>query len=56
MNAFGDAEAALITYSKHFEAKAAYTCPDAVLGNRFIRVFWHQPDKDNDQVSHSVTS
>jgi hypothetical protein len=50
VNAFGDSEAALIKFSNHSEAKAAYTCPDAVLGNRFIRVFWHQPDRENKPV------
>lgn len=43
--AFGDPEAALVQFSHHTEAKAAYSCPDAVLGNRFIRVFWHNPDR-----------
>lgn len=43
--AFSDPEAALVQFSHHTEAKAAYSCPDAVLGNRFIRVFWHNPDR-----------
>ncbi|KAL9973174.1 hypothetical protein ACROYT_G019591 [Oculina patagonica] len=43
--AFGDPEAALVQFSHHSEAKAAYSCPDAVLANRFIRVFWHNPDR-----------
>lgn len=43
--AFNDPEAALVQFSHHSEAKAAHSCPDAVLGNRFIRVFWHNPDR-----------
>ena len=49
MCAFGDPEAALIKFSRHEEARAAHSCPDAVLGNRFIRVFWHNPDRDQKQ-------
>ena len=51
--AFSDPEAALVQFSHHTEAKAAYSCPDAVLGNRFIRVFWHNPDRpQNNKVSY----
>ena len=50
--AFNDPEAALVQFSHHSEAKAAHSCPDAVLGNRFIRVFWHNPDRpQNNKVS-----
>ncbi|CAH3022608.1 unnamed protein product [Porites evermanni] len=52
--AFGDPEAALVQFSHHSEAKAAHSCPDAVLGNRFIRVFWHNPDRQqNNKDGHS---
>ncbi|KAA0187820.1 hypothetical protein HAZT_HAZT001502 [Hyalella azteca] len=37
----GDPEAAVITFSKHSEANAAYRCTEAVLNNRFIKVLWH---------------
>lgn len=37
----GDSEAALITFSSHAEANAAYRSTEAVLNNRFIKVFWH---------------
>ncbi|XP_057656731.1 zinc finger protein swm isoform X4 [Diorhabda carinulata] len=37
----GDPEAALITFSSHAEANAAYRSTEAVLNNRFIKVFWH---------------
>lgn len=36
-----DPEAALITFSSHAEANAAYRSTEAVLNNRFIKVFWH---------------
>ena len=46
--AFGNPEAALVQFSQHKEAKAAYSCPDAVFGNRFIRVFWHNPERQQE--------
>lgn len=40
-----DPEAALITFSSPHEANAAYKSTEAVLNNRFIRVFWHNKEK-----------
>ncbi|XP_023311914.1 zinc finger protein swm isoform X3 [Anoplophora glabripennis] len=40
----GDPEAAIITFSTHAEANAAYRSTEAVLNNRFIKVFWHSPN------------
>ena len=37
----GDPEAAIVTFSSHAEANAAYRSTEAVLNNRFIKVFWH---------------
>ena len=37
----GDPASALITYSNTFEAEGAMNCSDAVLANRFIKVFYH---------------
>ncbi|XP_060533115.1 zinc finger protein swm [Cylas formicarius] len=45
----GDAEAALITFSSHAEANAAYRSTEAVLNNRFIKVFWHNAAANNDK-------
>ena len=42
----GDPEAALVTFSNPAEAKAAYKCTEAVLNNRFIKVFWHNKERD----------
>lgn len=39
----GDPEAAIITFSSHAEANVAYRSTEAVLNNRFIKVFWHSP-------------
>lgn len=44
VNYEGDPEAALITFFSHAEANAAYRSTEAVLNNRFIKVFWHQND------------
>ncbi|RXM30814.1 RNA-binding protein 26 [Acipenser ruthenus] len=37
-------EGALIQFSSHEEAKRAISSTEAVLNNRFIKVFWHQED------------
>lgn len=37
----GDPEGAIITFSSHAEANVAYRSTEAVLNNRFIKVFWH---------------
>ncbi|BES87843.1 RRM [Nesidiocoris tenuis] len=43
----GDPESALITFSTPTEANIAYKSTEAVLNNRFIRVFWYNPDYAN---------
>jgi len=45
INFEGDLEAALVTFSSPQEAQAAYRSTEAVLNNRFIRVFWHNKEK-----------
>lgn len=40
----GDPEGAIVTFSSHAEANAAYRSTEAVLNNRFIKVFWHTPN------------
>lgn len=47
-----DAEAALVEYSSNAEALAAYRSTEAVLNNRFIKVFWHNSSNSNN--SHST--
>lgn len=43
----GDPEAAIVTFSTHAEANVAYRSTEAVLNNRFIKVFWHTPSNGN---------
>ncbi|XP_023231910.1 RNA-binding protein 26-like [Centruroides sculpturatus] len=43
----GDPEAALIQFNSHAEANAAYRSTEAVLNNRFVKVFWHNKDGTN---------
>lgn len=44
----GDLDAALIQYTKNEEARRAISCTEAVLNNRFIRVYWHrEPGANN---------
>jgi RNA-binding protein 26 len=45
----GDPEAALITFSTPAEAFAAYRSTEAVLNNRFVKVFWHNKEKENEE-------
>lgn len=49
----GDPMAALLTFSKPAEAKAAYKSTEAVLGNRFIKVFWHNKERAEQQLIES---
>ncbi|XP_038055263.1 RNA-binding protein 26-like [Patiria miniata] len=42
----GQPDAALITYATHLQARAAHNSIEAVLNNRFIKVFWHNEDGD----------
>ncbi|XP_049893402.1 RNA-binding protein 27 isoform X2 [Epinephelus moara] len=43
----GDPEAALIQYTKNEEARRAISSTEAVLNNRFIRVYWHREPGTN---------
>ncbi|XP_017859049.1 PREDICTED: RNA-binding protein 27 [Drosophila arizonae] len=43
----GDPEAAIVTFSTHAEANVAYRSTEAVLNNRFIKVFWHNDNNSN---------
>ncbi|XP_029957037.1 RNA-binding protein 27 isoform X2 [Salarias fasciatus] len=43
----GDPEAALIQYTKNEEARRAISSIEAVLNNRFIRVYWHREPSAN---------
>ncbi|XP_012288523.1 RNA-binding protein 26 isoform X3 [Orussus abietinus] len=47
VNFGGDPEAALVTFQLPAEAKAAYRSTEAVLNNRFIKVFWHNNVNNN---------
>ncbi|EDW90426.1 zinc finger protein swm isoform X2 [Drosophila yakuba] len=44
----GDPEAAIVTFSTHAEANVAYRSTEAVLNNRFIKVFWHNDSNGAD--------
>ncbi|KAI0936116.1 hypothetical protein AcW1_000438 [Taiwanofungus camphoratus] len=41
---------ALVSFSNHDEALAAWRSEDAVFGNRFVKVFWHRPMDGHGQV------
>ncbi|XP_031776824.1 RNA-binding protein 26 isoform X2 [Nasonia vitripennis] len=47
VNFGGDPEAALVTFQMPNEAKSAYRSTEAVLNNRFIKVFWHNNVNNN---------
>ncbi|TCD67536.1 hypothetical protein EIP91_012290 [Steccherinum ochraceum] len=40
---------ALVSFSSHDEALAAWRSEDAVFGNRFVKVFWHRPMEGHGQ-------
>ena len=52
----GDPEAALVTFSNPAEAKAAYKCTEAVLNNRFIKVFWHNKEREDTSAEVRIKS
>ncbi|KAJ3536639.1 hypothetical protein NM688_g6809 [Phlebia brevispora] len=41
---------ALVSFSNHEEAYAAWKSEDAVFGNRFVKVFWHRPMEGRGQL------
>ncbi|KAF8688848.1 hypothetical protein AX14_003388 [Amanita brunnescens Koide BX004] len=41
---------ALVSFSKHEEAHAAWKSEDAVFNNRFVKVFWHRPMEGHGQA------
>ncbi|RDB28519.1 hypothetical protein Hypma_015287 [Hypsizygus marmoreus] len=41
---------ALISFSNHDEAYAAWKSEDAVFNNRFVKLFWHRPMEGHGQV------
>uniref|UniRef100_UPI00358FFD55 RNA-binding protein 26-like isoform X2 n=1 Tax=Myxine glutinosa TaxID=7769 RepID=UPI00358FFD55 len=48
----GDREGALIQFTSHEEARKAIASTEAVLNNRFIRVFWHR--ENNGSAIHGM--
>lgn len=54
----GDPEAAIVTFSTHAEANVAYRSTEAVLNNRFIKVFWHTPGSNAGTIdgNHNTTA
>ena len=54
VNFGGDPEAALVTFQIPAEAKAAYRSTEAVLNNRFIKVFWHNNVNTNNATIENV--
>lgn len=49
----GDPEAALVQFASHSEALSAHRCTEAVLNNRFIKVFWHSKDQSQQSNQQS---
>lgn len=52
----GDPEAALIQYTKNEEARRAISSTEAVLNNRFIRVYWHREPGTNNTGQQDQSS
>lgn len=47
-----DPESARISFSQNSEATAAYRSTDAILQNRFIKVFWSQPTREKKRMDN----
>ncbi|KAK1229388.1 hypothetical protein PQX77_007565 [Marasmius sp. AFHP31] len=45
---------ALVSFSTHEEAFAAWKSEDAVFNNRFVKVFWHRPMEGQGQVGQRM--
>lgn len=52
----GDPESALVQFSTPQEAKAAHSSTEAVLNNRFIRVYFLRKNQPSNPPSHVETS
>nr|CAD7266537.1 unnamed protein product [Timema shepardi] len=51
----GDPEGAVVTFANHHEARNAYKSAEAVLNNRFIKVFWHNSaNNDNNNNGNKI--
>ncbi|XP_076942595.1 zinc finger CCCH domain-containing protein 41-like [Bidens hawaiensis] len=48
-----NSERAFVQFSKREEAEAALTAPDAVMGNRFIKIWW--ANRDNIPINGTVS-
>lgn len=56
VNFNGDPEAALVTFQLPTEAKSAYRSTEAVLNNRFIKVFWHNSNNAANNNTNTPTT
>lgn len=45
---------ALVSFSNHDEAHAAWKSEDAVFNNRFVKLFWHRPMEGHGQVGARI--
>ncbi|TFK57421.1 hypothetical protein OE88DRAFT_1716054 [Heliocybe sulcata] len=45
---------ALVSFSTHDEAHAAWRSEEAVFGNRFVKVFWHRPMEGHGQLGQRL--
>jgi RNA-binding protein 26 len=52
----GDPEAALVSFASHAQAMSAYRCSEPLFNNRFIKIFWHNPDKSGSTNASLQTS
>ncbi|CAF1004910.1 unnamed protein product [Adineta steineri] len=49
----GSPDSALIAYGTFQEAETAYKNPEPLFNNRFIKIFWHNPNKIQNPISSS---
>jgi RNA-binding protein 26 len=51
----GSPDSALVAYSTPQQAETAYKNPEPLFNNRFIKIFWHNPEKNSTNTSSDVS-
>ncbi|CAF1256242.1 unnamed protein product [Rotaria sordida] len=47
----GSSDSALVAYATYQQAETAYKNPEPLFNNRFIKIFWHNPNKGQNSIN-----
>lgn len=47
---------AILQYSTNAEANAAYSSPDPIFGNRFVKVYWYKGEPNEEKLAADTTT